>query len=169
MGTDVAERIAKHKASKSPALTRKEKQANREAVKELAAKHMEAAIKKLSEIVTDKNAPASAKVAAATQLLDRVAGKPKFADERETEQSQLDRMPGVELLQYICDNISGLSTQARAAIAQSLLAAEKGFSVDVRDIVDEDFSESAALRAENEPEGLPPLTSEPKKKKEPRR
>ena len=76
MGTDVAERIAKHKASKSPALTRKEKQANREAVKELAAKHMEAAIKKLGEIVADENAPASAKVAAATQLLDRVAGKP---------------------------------------------------------------------------------------------
>ena len=61
---------AKIEASKvNSALTRKEKTVNREAVKELAAKHMEAAIKKLSEIVADKNAPASAKVAAATQFL----------------------------------------------------------------------------------------------------
>src|SRR5208337_2511817 len=42
---------AKIEASKvNSALTRKEKTVNREAVKELAAKHMEAAIKKLSEI-----------------------------------------------------------------------------------------------------------------------
>ena len=161
MGNAIA---AKIEASKSKAaLTRKDKAANREAVKQLAALHMEAAIKKLSEIVADRNAPASAKVAAATQLLDRVAGKPRLIDERETEQSQLEKMSATELLQHICDIIPSLSTQARAAIAQSVLAAERGITLDVRDIVDEDFSEA------EQPQGLPPLTSEPKKKKEPRR
>ena len=159
MATEIAQRI---EASKSKAaLMRREKASNREAVKQLAARHMEAAIKKLGDIISDKNAPASAKVAAASQLLDRVAGKPKFQDERETEQSQLERLSGAELLQFICDNISKLPTQARAAIAQSLLAAEKGFSTDVRDIVGGDFD------AESEPEGLPPLERKPKK--EPRR
>ena len=140
------------------ALTPKERLANREAVKELAAKHMESAIKKLSEIVTDKNAPASAKVAAATQLLDRVAGKPKLVDEKQTEQSQLERMSVPELLQYICDIIPSLSAQARMVIAQSVLAAERGVSLDVRDMVDESFTEAEST-------GLPPL----KPKKEPRR
>src|SRR5271157_3101905 len=126
MGTDVAERIAKHKASKSPALTRKDKAANREAVKELAAKHMEAAIKKIYEIVADKNAPASAKVAAATQLLDRVAGKPRLIDERETDKSQLERMGEAELLAFICEGVSKLSTESRAAIAETIIASDRG-------------------------------------------
>jgi|SRR5208337_1791639 len=162
MATDIAKRIEANKATSS--LTRKEKQANREAVKELAAKHMEAAIKKLGDIVADKNAPASAKVAAASQLLDRVAGKPKFADERETQQSQLERMGEVELLAYICENISGLSTQARAVIAETILAAERGIGLDFRRMVND------ALEAEAEqpaPAGLPPLERKPRK--EPRR
>ena len=156
MATEIAQRI---EASKSKAaLTRREKAANREAVKELAAKHMEAAIKKLGDIVADKNAPASAKVAAATQLLDRVAGKPKFQDDRETEQGQLEKMSTAELVRFICDQISHCPSQARAAIAEALLAAEQGLTVDVRDM---DFNES-------ELEVLPPL--EPKRpKKEPRR
>ena len=111
-----------------------------------------------------KNAPASAKVAAATQLLDRVAGKPRLIDERETEQSQLERMSEGEVLAYICENISGLSTQARAVIAEALIATERGVRLDYKQMVNE------ALEAENEPlpESLPPL--EPKRaKKEPRR
>jgi len=163
MGNAITVKIEASKVNS--ALTRKEKTANREAVKELAAKHMEAAIKKLSEIVADKNAPASAKVAAATQLLDRVAGKPKLIDERETDKSQLEKMSDMETLQYICDIIPGLSTQARAAMAQSLLAAERGITIDVRDALDEDFTDA---EAESEPAGLPAL--EPRKpKKEPRR
>jgi len=165
MATDIARKIAANKGE--AALSRKDKTANREAVKLLAAKHMEAAIKKLSEIVADKNAPASAKVAAATQLLDRVAGKPKLVDERETEKSQLEKMSDIETLQYICDIIPGLSTQAKAAMAQSLLAAERGFTIDVRDALDEDFTEDATFKAESEPQGLPPL--EPKPRKVPRR
>jgi len=143
-----------------PALTRREKAANREAIKELAAKHSEAAIKKLSEIVSDRNSPASAKVAAATQLLDRVAGKPKLIDEKQTEQSQLDKMSSVELLQYTCDNLSKLSADARAVVAQSLIAAERGISLDVRDVIDEGFEAPAEL---------PPLERTPKSKREPRR
>src|SRR5208337_5199936 len=161
MGNAITVKIEASKVNS--ALTRKEKTANREAVKELAAKHMEAAIKKLSEIVADKNAPASAKVAAATQLLDRVAGKPKLIDERETEKSQLERMSATEVLQHICDIIPRLSTQARAAMAQSVLAAERGVTLDVRDMVDEDFSEAE----QPAPAGLPPLERKPKK--EPRR
>ena len=98
-GTDIAKRIEASKA-----LTPKERRANREAVKDLAAVHMMAAVKKLSEIVADKNAPASAKVAAATQLLDRVAGKPKQPlDEKESD--QLERLNDMQVLQYICDII----------------------------------------------------------------
>jgi hypothetical protein len=168
MRTDIANKIEASKAKAAP--TRKEKQANREAVKQLAALHMEAAIKKLGDIISDKNAPASARVAAATQLLDRVAGKPKLIDERETEKSQLERMSDTDTLQYICDHVSGLSAQARSAIAQSLLAAERGLTaVDVRDIVDPDFNEVATWKAVNEPPPpaeLPPLE---RKRKEPRR
>lgn len=52
MGKEIAAKIEANKGK--AALTRKDKQANREAVKKLAALHMEAAIKKLSEIVADK-------------------------------------------------------------------------------------------------------------------
>jgi len=72
-------------------------------------------------------------------------------------------MSTAEVLQHICDLIPRLPTQARAAIAQSVLAAERGITIDVRDMVDEDFTED-----ESEPAGLPPL--EPKRpRKEPRR
>ena len=158
MGNEIAEKIAKHHA-----LTPKERRANRDAVKELAAKHIESAIKKLSEIVSDKNSPSSAKVAAATQLLDRVAGKPKLVDDKQSEQSQLEKMSMTEVLQHICDIIPSLSAQARAAIAQSVLAAERGVTIDVRDIVDEDLSEAE----QPAPAGLPLLERKPKK--EPRR
>ena len=54
-------------------------------------------------------------------------------------------------------------------MAQSLLAAERsGVTIDVRDVLDEDFNETAARKAEDEPQGLPPL-GEPKKVKMPRR
>ena len=90
MGNAIAERIQASKAK--AALTPKERRANRETVKQLAAVHMESAIKKLSEIIADKTSPASAKVAASVQLLDRVAGRPKLIDERESEKDLLDKM-----------------------------------------------------------------------------
>ena len=167
MGNAITVKIEASKANS--ALTRKEKTANREAVKELAAKHMEAAIKKLSEIVADKNSPASAKVAAATQLLDRVAGKPKLIDEKQSEQSQLERMSSPELLTFICSTLVCLSLEARATIAEALLYAQRGIPLPDR-FVDPDYDEDAASKAEAEaakPEGLPPLERKPRK--EPRR
>jgi hypothetical protein len=154
--TDIAKKVA------SSALTRREKKANREAVKELAGKHMEAAIKKLGEIISDRNAPASAKVAAATQLLDRVAGKPKLVDEKQSEQSMLEKMSAPELAQYITEQISGLTLPVRALIAES---AEKGLAFDAADLADL----TAEVEMEPQAQGLPPLQATPKPKKEPRR
>jgi hypothetical protein len=153
MATDIEQRIDASKAN--GALTRREKAANREAVKELAARHMEAAIKKLGDIIADKSAPASAKVAAATQLLDRVAGKPKLVDEKQSEQSQLEKMSSAELVQYITEQVSGLPTPVRALIAES---ADQAIAFDAGDLVEID------KLAE-----LPQLTPAPKPKREPRR
>ena len=167
-GTDIAKKIAEHK----PALSRKEKTANRDAVKQLASVHMEKAISKLSEIISDRNAPASAKVAASTQLLDRVAGKPKLVDEKNTAESEMDRMSEAQLLSTICDTIAGLSQGARNTIAETLLYAQRGISLPDR-FVDPSFSETAALKAEAEEEravsGLPPLHEPKKEKRVPRR
>lgn len=44
MAHEIVERIKAHQAKSASALTRKEKAANREAVKQLASLHMEAAI-----------------------------------------------------------------------------------------------------------------------------
>jgi hypothetical protein len=129
MRTDVANKIEASKAKS--ALTRKEKQANREAVKELASKHMEAAIKKLGDIIADRHAPASAKVAAATQLLDRVAGKPKLVDEKNAEH-EFDRMSEAQLLSSICSSIAAMSQEARGTIAEALLCAQRGIAFDER-------------------------------------
>ena len=153
MATDIGQRIATSKAKS--ALTRKEKAANREAVKELASRHMEAAIKKLGDIINDRNAPASAKVAAATQLLDRVAGKPKLVDEKQTEESRLDKMSSAELVQYISEQMSGLPLPVRAVIAES---ADQAIAFDAGDLVD--------LDKLDQPATLPPLV---KPKREPRR
>ena len=140
MANEISTKIAKS------ALTRREKSANREAVKELAAKHMEAAIRKLGDIVADKNAPASAKVAAATQLLDRVAGKPKLVDEKSTEH-EFDRMSEAQLLSSICSSIAVMSQEARGTIAEALLCAQRGIVFDER-MVDPDYDEARALAAE---------------------
>ena len=53
MGNEIAKRIAESK-QKLPGLGKKEKAANREAVKALAAVHMEQAVKELSRIISDK-------------------------------------------------------------------------------------------------------------------
>ena len=148
------------------ALSRKDKQANREAVKELAAKHMEAAIKKLSDIIADRKSPASAKVAAATQLLDRVAGKPKLVDEKNTTESELHRMSEPQLLAMLCENISSLSQEAQGVIAEALLCGQRGIPFNERRI-DPDFDEARALAAERLE--LPPLEKPKREKKEPRR
>ena len=155
-------KIAEHK----PALSRKDKQANREAVKQLAAVHMEAAIKELSRIISDKNTPASARVAASTRLLDRVAGRPVKEHSEANPEREFDRMSEAQLLLMICSSIAGLSQEARSTIAEALLAAGRHCSR-LRQDFDPDFSESEALRAEAEaeqPQGLPPREPQRPKK-----
>ena len=127
---------------------------------------MEAAVKKLSEVINDRNAPASAKVAAASHLLDRVAGKPKFQDEHETEQSQFERMSAGQLISSICSNLWGLSSEARGVIAEALLSAERGIRIDT-DQLGRDFDQEAASTPAPT-QGLPALESK-RPKKEPRR
>ena len=161
--TDIARKIAEHK----PVLTRKDKQAGKEEVKRLASLHAAAAIKKLGDIIADRNAPASSKVAAATQLLDRVAGKPAKEDPEASHEREMDKMSEAQLLGMICSTIAGLSQESRNTIAETLLYAQRRISLPDR-FVDSDFSETAALRAEEEASGLPPLR-EPKQKREPRR
>ena len=158
-GMDIARKIAEHK----PALTRKDKQAGKEEVKRLASLHAAAAIKKLGDIIADRNAPASSKVAAATQLLDRVAGKPVKEDPEASHEREMDKMSEAQLLGMICSTIAGLSQESRNTIAETLLYTQRGIALPDR-FVDPEFSETAALRAEEEEErGLPPL--EPKKEK----
>ena len=98
MGNEIAKKIAQSK-QKLPGLSRKDNQAGREEVKRLASVHAAAAIKKLGDLISDKTVPASAKVAAASQLLDRVAGKPVKDDPQETEKSRLERMDDADVLQ----------------------------------------------------------------------
>lgn len=167
MGYEIAEKIAKHHAKpRLPGFSRKEKLRYKEELKALAAEHVPTVVETLAKIVTAKDVPASAKVAAGSAILDRFAGRPVKDDERQTEQSQLERMGEGDLLAYICETISGLSQPARAVIAETIIATERGISLDYRRMVND------ALEAEAEaeqPQGLPPLTTEPKKKKEPRR
>ena len=139
-GTDIARKIVEHKS----VLTRKQKAAGRDELRRLTEAHAPEVIKTLAAIVKDKKAPANAKVQAGQAILDRYAGKPKFQDEKETEASQLEKMTDIELVQYICDIVPSFSTQARAAIAQSLIGAERGFTVDARDMLDEGFNDDAA-------------------------
>jgi len=164
MGREIAAKIEANKGKF--ALTREEKAAGREEVKRLASVHAAAAIKKLGDLISDKTVPASAKVAAASQLLDRVAGKPVKEDPETNPEREIDRMSQAQVLSWICTQIAGLSLEARGAIAEALLCAQRGIAFDPRTI-DPDFSESAASRAEDESAGLPPLERKPKK--EPRR
>ena len=168
--TDIAKRIAEHQAKpKLPGLSKKEKLKYKEELKDLAAEHVPTVVETLAKIVTAKDVPASAKVAAGSAILDRFAGRPVKDDERQTEQSQFERMGEVELLAFICETVSRLSTESRAAIAETIIASERGIHLDYRRMAEEAVkAEAEALRAESEPAGLPPL--EPKRpKKEPRR
>jgi hypothetical protein len=164
---DIAKKIAEHKPKN---LTRKEKASTREHIKALASAHAEKAITKLSEILADRNSPASSKVAAASALLDRTCGKPKFQDEKETEATQLEKMSAPELVEYITQQVSGLPLPVRAVIAES---AESALAFDAADLVEID-NQPAPTAADASPtlrsvDALPPLERAPKPKREPRR
>jgi hypothetical protein len=152
-GTDVAAKIEAHRA-KPVTLTRKQKLAAREELKRLTETHAPEVIKTLASLVKDRKTPASSRVAAGSALLDRYAGKPLKEDEKPIE-SQYERMSEGQLLSTLCDNIWGLSSQARSVIAETLIAAERGVRIE-SDQLAKDFDEEA-------------LQTTPKPKKAPRR
>ena len=174
MGTEISisEKIAKHKA-KPPALSKKEKLQYKEQLKALAAEHVPDVVKTLAGIVKGgRDVPASAKVAAGSAILDRFAGKAKQPIDEKDSDREMDRMSEAQLIAFLCGQIAGMSQELRSLIAETLLYAQRGIALPDR-FVDPDFSETAALRAEEEeeqsaPAGMPPLGTK-RPKKEPRR
>ena len=163
MGTDVATKIKEHQANKPVALTRKQKLAARDELKKLTETHAPEVIKTLAGFVKDKRIPASSRVAAGNTILERFAGKAAKPEDEKTLESEYSRMSEGQLLSTICDSIWGLSSNARAAIAETLIAAEQGVRLDTERLGKEIDEEAKA-------EGLPPLGSTPKPpRKEPRR
>ena len=164
-GTDIAKKIAEHKP-KLPGLSRKEKLKYKEELKALAAEHVPSAVDTLAKLTKDKNVPASARVAASSAILDRFAGRPAKPEDKLSPEHELDKLSAPQLVQRICDDIALFPVEVRAAIAQALIAADKGLTIDIGDFLEVESEPSAP------DQGLPPLTSEPKPKaprKEPRR
>jgi hypothetical protein len=149
-------------------LTRREKTANKETVQKKASLHEDKAIAALAGLLSDRKAPATARARAADILLDRIAGKAAKPEDEKGAENQFERMSEGQLLSVICESLWGLSSEARGAIAETLLAAERGARIDP-DQLGRDFDVGAAERAKEE--GLPPLTAPkpPRKEKIPRR
>jgi len=150
MAMEIATKTAAH------ALTRKEKRANKDTVQKKASAHEDKAIAALAGLLGDRKAPATAKARAADILLDRIAGKAaKPEDEKQSEQSQLEKMSAPELVQYITEQMSGLPAPVRAILAQS---ADTGLALHAADLVEKiEKVEPAA------PQGLPPLANDPRR------
>ncbi len=154
-GLTIKEKIQQHQA-KLPSLTRAEKLANKESVRRRASELEEKAFIELGKLLSDRKTPGNVKKGAIDTILDRIAGKPKLVDEKQTEQSALEKMNSAELMQYITEQMSGMPLSTRAIMVESL---DKGLAFDAADIMD----------VIEEPKGLPPLGSTPKPKREPRR
>lgn len=159
MANEIATRIAAHKA-KLPA--RKEKADSREAIRKLASQYTDGAIQKLWEVASAKNTPATARVQAINSLIERVAGKASAVERPETEQDEYKRMSQGQLLGEICDSLWGMSSEARAVIAETLVAAEQNIRIDTA-TMGRDFDEEEAQRVKME------VAQAPKPKREPRR
>lgn len=149
------------------ALTRKEKRANKDTVQKKASAHEDKAIAALAGLLGDRKAPATAKARAADILLDRIAGKAAKPEDERRAEDEMTRMSEGALIAMICDNIASLSPQARGAIAEALLIAERGLKLDAermaRDLDAELMEEAERVQS------LRPLTLAPKPKREPRR
>ncbi len=167
MGTDIAAKIKEHQA-KLPSLTRAEKLANKESVRRRASQLEEKAFIELGKLLSDRKTPGNVKKGAIDTILDRIAGKPlKSEDEKQTELSALDKMNSAELMEYITQQMSGMPLSARAIMVESL---DQGLAFDAADIADAIAEPAASQLAGSSPaKGLPPLTSAPKPKREPRR
>jgi hypothetical protein len=145
-------------------LSRKEKLKYKEELKALAAEHVPTAVDTLAKLTKDKNVPASARVAASSAILDRFAGRPSKPEDKLSPEHELEKLSPPQLVQRICDDIARFPVEVRAAIAQALIAADKGLTIDIGDFLEVESEPSAPAA-----DALPPLTSEPKKVKIPRR
>ena len=154
MANEIATKIATHKA-KPVALTRKQTLAARDELKELAAQDARGIMKKLSSFVHNEKMPATARVQAGNLVLERYAGKSAKPNEEERSEDTYARMSEGQLLGVICDSLWGLGSEARAVIAETLIAAEQGVRIE-SDQLATDFDEEA-------------LQTTPKPKKVPRR
>jgi len=155
----IKEKIAAHKA-KPVALTRKQTAAAREELKKLTETHAPKVIETLASFVKDKRIPASSRVAAGNIVLERYAGKASKLEEEQRPEDSYSRMSQGELLGVICDSLWGMSSEARAVIAETLVAAEQGLRVDTA-MMGRDFDEEEAQRVKMEKPKAP--------KREPRR
>ncbi len=159
----IKEKIQQRQANRPVALTRKQKLAARDELKKLTENHAPDVIKTLASFVKDRKIPASSRVAAGNLILERYAGRSGKPEDEKTLESEYSRMSEGQLLSTICDSIWGLSSNARAAIAETLIAAEQGVRLDTERLGKE-------IDEEEKAEGLPPLTPAPKPpRKEPRR
>lgn len=94
-------------------------------LKELAAVHSPQAIQTLADIMNDKDAPHSARVAASTALLDRVYGRPS--------QNVEARIETVDMGKAAAEALMSLANKAKAKKAEE--AARSGLiEVDFRDV-----------------------------------
>ena len=129
MANEIGKKIAKWKP-KSP---RKETIANKDTVQKLAGQHQVETVAGLRKIANDPNAPATARVSAYKELLDRTAGKASKSDDEGRPEHELDKMSVPELVEYINQQFSGWSMSARAALSESIA---EGIAFDAADLVD---------------------------------
>jgi len=158
--TDIATKIRNH----VPKVPLRETTANKDTVQKLAGQHQVETVAGLRKIANDPRAPATARVSAYKELLDRTAGKAakNDADDKRPEDAY-SRMSEGQLVAEICNSLWHLSPEVRAAIAETLLMAERGFKIDAEQM-GRDFDQEAAEQAKAQ---LPPLEKRPRK--EPRR
>lgn len=145
----IRDKIKAHQADKPIALTRKQKEAAREELKKLTEQHAPKVIETLASFVKDRKIPASSRVAAGNLILERYAGKSAKPNEEERPENEYSRMSDGQLLGVICDSLWGMSSEARAVIAETLVAAEQGVRVDTA-MMGRDFDECEAERVKME-------------------
>jgi hypothetical protein len=163
MANEIATRIAARKA-KPPA--HREKTDAKEEIKRIAAQGAPVAMAKLKEVMLAKDTPGTARVQAINSWLERAGGKVSAVERPETELNQIDRMSQAERLRFLCEEIVAMSQESRNFIAEALFCAQKGLAFDPR-IIDPDFDEEEALKAEFAEYAPPEKPKAPRK--EPRR
>lgn len=148
----IKEKIAAHKPI---ALTRKQKLAARDELKRLTEQHAPKVIETLAGFVKDRKIPASSRVAAGNLLLERYAGRSGKPEDEKTLESEYSKMSEGQLLGAICESIWGLSSNARAAIAETIVAAEQGVKIDTEQLAKDLDEEAAEIAKMEKPKKVP--------------